>query len=320
MRGAIVLAALVAAWPAAAAELRPYVQLGSGVVHLSDLWSDLGEVRDRALGRGPAPGARITVGAAQLEAIARDFGVDWRVRSGNERVMLERPAALVEPARIRAALEAALRSAGAPETTRIEAPLPAGIQVPAGAPPRLTVAELAWDRAGGRFTAMLSVDAGEGEPQRFRLSGEAQVLVRSAVLTHRVRAGERLREEDVAMAAVPEASLRGGGPLEPRALVGQALRHEVRPGQALLAADIVSVPLVVRGGEVRMRLAAGGIEVIALGRALEGGGAGDRIRVSNPASRAVLLAEVTGEGEVRVDPSAPPVQAGRAGLDVAFAP
>ena len=46
---------------AAAAVLHPYSQISSDTVHLSDLFGDLANTADRALGAAPAPGARIVV-------------------------------------------------------------------------------------------------------------------------------------------------------------------------------------------------------------------------------------------------------------------
>ena len=67
-----------------AAVFRPITTLSAPVVRLSDLFDGLESDGDVVLGPGPAPGGRIVVEAAQLAAIARQFGVDWRPR-GNER-------------------------------------------------------------------------------------------------------------------------------------------------------------------------------------------------------------------------------------------
>ncbi|MBC7801400.1 MAG: flagella basal body P-ring formation protein FlgA, partial [Gemmatimonadaceae bacterium] len=79
---------LCCAMPASAATLRPFTTLTGPVVTLADLFDGAG---DRALGPSPAPGARITVEARQLDAIARQFGVDWRSTGAGDRVVLDRP-------------------------------------------------------------------------------------------------------------------------------------------------------------------------------------------------------------------------------------
>ena len=90
MKLATFLLACSFAVPAGAATLKPFTSLSSGVVRLSDLWD--GVTEDKPLGPAPAPGGRITVASAQLAAIAKQFGVDWRPGSTAERAVLERAA------------------------------------------------------------------------------------------------------------------------------------------------------------------------------------------------------------------------------------
>jgi flagella basal body P-ring formation protein FlgA len=58
-----------------------------------------------------------------------------------------------------------------------------------------------------------------------------------------------------------------------------------------------------------MHLQAPGISLIAQGVAMEAGATGERIRVLNPSSHAVVMAEVIGPGQVRVTPESTPVMA-----------
>ena len=60
-------------------------------VYLRDLFDDAGVGADRVLGPGPEPGGRIVVEAAQLNAIARQFDVEWRSVSRADRAVLEWP-------------------------------------------------------------------------------------------------------------------------------------------------------------------------------------------------------------------------------------
>src|SRR5690349_14875978 len=73
-----------------AATLRTYTTLHVSTVRLSDLFDGIDTKADRVLGPGPGPGGRIVVEAAQLGAIARQFGVEWRAGSSADRAVLER--------------------------------------------------------------------------------------------------------------------------------------------------------------------------------------------------------------------------------------
>jgi flagella basal body P-ring formation protein FlgA len=62
-----------------------------------------------------------------------------------------------------------------------------------------------------------------------------------------------------------------------------------------------------------MSLEQPGLSLSAMGVANESGGIGDRISVLNPASGAIVDAEVTAIGQVRVSPNSAPRLPARAG-------
>jgi flagella basal body P-ring formation protein FlgA len=305
-QGAFV-AAVLAVLPAQAANLRPYRELASNIVRLSDLFDELGETPDRDLGPAPAPGDRIIVEAPQLAAIANDFGVSWRPRSGAERAVLERGGAALPLESILAPLRHALIEVGAPPLADIDLPGFTPPTVPAGSAARPDISDVGYDAASGRFTAALSVAAPDMASLHERLAGQAVPLADAVVLARRLRPGAAIQADDVHMARLRAPLLHGNAPLSAGAVIGMALRHDVPPGQPLVAADIARPVLVTRGGFVRMRLEAGGLLLAAQGLALQDGALGDRVRVQNPSSHAVVMADVTGEGEVSVAPGRAPV-------------
>jgi flagella basal body P-ring formation protein FlgA len=93
--------------------------------------------------------------------------------------------------------------------------------------------------------------------------------------------------------------------------IGMALRHPAMPGQPLLIEELERPMLVTRGARVTMVLDAPGLSVVAQGQAMEAGAAGSQIQVLNPISRAVVVAEVTGPGTVRVAPGSIPLLPGQ---------
>lgn len=309
LRGLLLAAtcAPLAALPAHAASLRPYRELASNVVRLSDLFDALGETPDRDLGPAPAPGDRIIVEAPQLAAIASDFGVAWRPRSGAERAVLERGGIALPLESILAPLRHALVEAGAPSQADIDLPGFTPPTVPAGSAVRPAISEVAYDSASGRFTAALAVAAPDMASVHVRLAGQAVPVVDAVVLLRHMRPGTIVNADDVHMARLRATLLHGNTPLNEASVVGMALRHDVPPGQPLTAPDIARPLLVSRGGVVRMRLEASGLMLSAQGVAMEDGGLGDRVRVQNPSSHAVVMADVTGAGEVRVEPGRAPL-------------
>src|SRR5262250_28795 len=107
---------------AEAATLRTMTTLHAPVVLLSDLFDDAGTNADRVLGPGPGAGGRIVVEAAQLAAIARQFGVDWRPASSADRAVLDRPGRPLRRDAVLDAVRSALTAAGASDDCDIELP------------------------------------------------------------------------------------------------------------------------------------------------------------------------------------------------------
>ncbi len=300
-----VILALMLCPGARAATLRTAAVVHGPVVHIGDLWAHAGAIGRLVLGPGPAPGASITVPATQLAAIARAYGVDWTPNGAA--AVVTRPGQPVALAAVLAALRPALATYGVDngetDDTHLRISLPE-YQAPmldAGSSPKLTVGAIDYDAASGRFDAMMSASVNDTDPIRFRLAGIAYALAPALVAARRLPAGAVLAPSDLSVARLRAASLPAGAPTDPGVLVGQALRHAVQPGEPLTLADVERPIVVKRRSRVLMALSVPGLEVSALGEAMQDGAVGDRISVRNVASGAVLTAEVTGEGNVRVD-------------------
>ena len=221
----LVLASLLAwlAMPAAAATLKPFTTLTGPIVHLSDLFEAAG--LDRPLGPAPAPGNRITVEAAQLAAIARQFGVDWQPTSPADRAVLE-------------PLRAALAANGAPRDADLELPGFTTPMVPLDAKPLLDVTQLQYDAGTGRFTALLSISADGVPSAQIRLSGRIQEMVELPVPRRRMLPGDVVLASDLQWTRMNAVLARGEIVRTAAEAVGQALRRPVQPGQPLLLADL----------------------------------------------------------------------------------
>lgn len=310
-RAALSGLALLAAGAVEAATLRPLVTLSGPMVHLRDLFEDAGPNADRVLGPGPGPGGRIIVGATQLGAIARQFGVDWRPASSGDRAILEWPG---RPMRREDAIDAvrdALVAGGADPDCVIEmagftAPL-----VPLGSNPRPAVAQMDFNANTGRFTAMLSVTAEGMDPITSRIAGQVDTLVEIPVPTTRLASGAVVRAEDLRITRVSASVAKGEVVRDPTQAIGMQLKRSATPNQPMPITDLVRPAVVARDSVVRIVLDAQGLSLSGQGTALEAGAMGERIRIRNPSSRAILEAQVIAPGVVRVAPDGTPLMMGR---------
>ena len=293
----------LAAFPAHAATLRGGTTLSDSLVRLSDLFD--GVETDRAIGPSPEPGGRIFVEAAQLGAIARQFDVDWRPTSTADRIVLERPGRSFPREETLAALRVALGVAGVSADADVEMPGYTPILVPSDVRATAEVGQLDYNSTTGQFTAILSVTAAGMSPGHTRLSGRVLDVMELPVAVHRMMPGDVVGAADIQMARLHANAVRADVAQLPGQVVGMALRHPVGAGAPLLLADLARPQAVQKGEAVQMQLQTPGISVSAQGVAMDSGAVGERVRVLNASSRAVVEAEVLSSGRVRVSGTVP---------------
>jgi flagellar basal body P-ring formation protein FlgA len=290
-----------------AATRRTNTTLRGSTVRLSDLFDGVDSKADRVLGPGPGPGGRIVVEAAQLAAIARQFGVDWRAASPADRAVLERLGRPLRREDVLDAVREALIAAGASDECDVDVAGFTPPLVPVEAVPRPVVSELDYDQGVGRFSAMLSV-TGEGmEPLHLRVDGRVDDTIEVPVAAARLATGGILRSDDVRMARVRTSQIRGDVLRKPSDAIGLQTKRQIAPGQPLFTNELMHPSIVVKGATVLMLLDSPGIALTAQGQAIDSGAIGERIRVLNPSSHAAVEAEVIGPDRVRVAPAAVPM-------------
>nr|WP_028913563.1 flagellar basal body P-ring formation chaperone FlgA [Pseudorhodobacter ferrugineus] len=118
----------------------------------------------------------------------------------------------------------------------------------------------------------------------------------SLIATRIVRAQTLLSDADVTLVAaeIPGALTSSGD------AVGLEARVTLYPGRAIRIGDVGPPALVERNQLITLIYSAGGLGITTEGRALARGGVGDVIQVMNLSSRAVLAAQVLGDGSLRV--------------------
>ena len=299
----VLMTALCACHPAAAASLRGMTTLHGPVVYLHDLFDDAGVNADRILGPGPAPGDRIIVEAAQLNAIARQFDVSWRSVSAADRAVLEWPGRSLRQDEATNAVKAAITATGAPDDLDVETPGFVPPMVPADDQDvQVAVSQLDFDSSTGRFTAALTIASDTMNPVTTRISGKAEAMVPALVSATRLLPETILRAEDVRETHLAASRVPDQAATALDQVIGMQLRRPVPAGQPLRLADLRHPPLVQRGSIVQMVLNEGDLSLSAQATAIDDGAEGDRIRVQNLNSHNFVYADVVGADRVRVVP------------------
>jgi flagella basal body P-ring formation protein FlgA len=301
------LLGLCAIVPAHGATLRTMATLQGQQVYLRDLFDDAGANADRILGPGPGPGGRIVVEARQLKAIAKQYGVDWQPISGADRAMLEWPGRQLNREDVLAAVHAALVTRGAAPDCDVAIPGFNPPIVPVSGSSAPVVSQMDYDHELGRFTAVLSVTGAGMDPISVRIGGEVSDVIELPVALTRLPAGTIASPDDVRMARVHTSTVHAEVVHDPAMVIGMQLRRQIQAGTPIPVSELMQPTQITRGDPVRLHLEVGALSLTGQGVALESGAVGERIRVRNVSTQAVLEAEVEGPGVVRVVPGTSPI-------------
>jgi flagellar basal body P-ring formation protein FlgA len=122
------------------------------------------------------------------------------------------------------------------------------------------------------------------------------VFAQSVTPLHAIRSQTVIEPGDLTVA---EETVPGGiASIEEAA--GLEARVALYPGRPILASQLRAPALVERNAVVRMYYASGSLRIVAEGRALDRGGAGDAVRVMNLDSRQTVTGTVAADGSVEV--------------------
>jgi flagella basal body P-ring formation protein FlgA len=304
---AAAVVALAVSVPAFADETpRPFATL-KGDTRVDAPQIVLGDLFDGAEGHAaepvaaaPAPGGLIVFNANWLVAIAQSHGISWRAPSPSASIRVERAAIEVTADDLAKRLAEALDAEGPEKRVVLDNTI--RLFAPTGGPPDIGVDRLAYDRDTNRFTAEIRVPASDPGARPIHVSGRIQTMVQLAVLTRAVMPGDVIRAEDVSTDWMRVELAPLAGVADPQTLIGKTPRRPLRAGQALRPGD-VALPIVVKRNDlVLIVLEQPGMYLTAQGKALEDGGQGGVIRVTNLQSNRTIEAVVQEPGKVAVAP------------------
>lgn len=124
-----------------------------------------------------------------------------------------------------------------------------------------------------------------------------QALAQTVVPIRVIRSQSLIGAADVSVLA----ESRPGTFSELRQVVGKEAKVALYPGRPILIGDIGAPAVIERNQIVRMRYRTGALVISAEGRALDRGGVGDRVRIMNLVSRAVVFGWITELHEIEVN-------------------
>ncbi len=120
----------------------------------------------------------------------------------------------------------------------------------------------------------------------------------SLVAARTVRAHTVLSQTDVAVVA----DVLPGAASDPAQVIGLETRVALYKGRPILPDQLSAPAIVERNAAVLLAYKSGPVTILAEGRALARGGAGEWIRVMNIASRTTLTGRIGPDGTVYITP------------------
>lgn len=165
----------------------------------------------------------------------------------------------------------------------------------ASRPIRIAATDWHLDARTGHFRLVLAAELADGSAgSRIPVAGELRERVAVPVPRRPLPAGTLVEAADVETAWLPLAALPEDVVADAQRLVGREALRPLWPGRPVRAADLGTPRLVRRGETLTLVLRRPGLEITAVGRALDDGAAGEVVRVMNLDSRRVVRARVSG--------------------------
>ncbi|CAA7626899.1 flagellar basal body P-ring formation chaperone FlgA [Magnetospirillum sp. UT-4] len=288
-------------------ELKPQAVLDADVVRLGDLWDNLGPKAETVVAGAPQPGKRVTADARWLVAVAQAYGIDWQPASAYDRIVIERAGQVVDMRLIETELREALAMEGVRGNFDFDVANRGAlnIMVPGNGPTTVAVRDLGWDPRTNRFAATIEVPAGSPAAVRQRVQGRVFPTVRMPVLARAMGRGEVIAEKDIQWVDMREEQARRDVITDARQMIGQEPRFQVRAGVPVRLNDLQRSVLVSRNSLVTVALKTPFMSLTTQARAVEDGGKGDVIRITNLQTKRTVEATVDGPGLVSVVPGGP---------------
>jgi flagella basal body P-ring formation protein FlgA len=299
--------AMVPIWAYAAAPPRSSIVIDRSDVELKDLFGNLGSKGGRAIGEGPAPGDQFAVGKAQLQEIARRYGIEASPKSLPSEIIIRRAGVPVAKSVVIDALMHRLHGSGMPAHAFISLDQFKAPMVPPGSSPQVSAANINYDPTTDKFYDIVTISAAGTKTASFVLSGTMKPTRKVVVATRSLASREILGSSDVTTAWVPDSAIPQHVLRHPSSAYGKQLTHPVQAGEPVAKEFLAPPELVRKGAFITLSVATPGLEVKIRGLALDDGTLGSVIAALNPASHDIIQAVVTARNEAAVDPDSSPV-------------
>jgi len=288
---------------AAEPRLRPAIAIDANQITLGDLFENAGTAGAVVVTRAPAPGERFHLPLIDIAAAANSAGLSFMNYDPRHAVLVVRNGKPIADDIAFDEVRAALQRHAIGGDMKIEfGSRNLRLQVGRNDAETVAVRDLTFDDRAGRFSASVSAPADDPSAPRVRVFGNAWRVLQVPVLARPVPPGQVIGERDLAAIEMRADRIGLTVVTDTGSIVGMTPARPIAAGQPIGTQDIRRPVVVTRNSTVTMVYSLPGVTLTAMGKAMDEGGLGDTIRISNLQSRNVVTAIVEGADLVRIPP------------------
>ena len=287
-----------------AAQLRQNALISGGVVTLGDIFTDTASGADTVVLRAPKPGKKLVLSTAKLKRLAKQQDVAWSPQFGDETLTIRRLSNTIGSDEVLDALEDSLAMDGYDENYEIELTSRIKpIHTAFGKPVTPDVISFNIDSRGKQFSAIIAAAGDAAEASQIRVTGRIFQTELVPVLLRRIDQGETISEADISWRRVRLSEIRNGTVTGMNEIVGMNARRPLHVDKPVRRGDLRIPILIAKGSNVKMIFRSHGLLMMAIGRAVEDGAAGQEMRIMNLKSRTIVIAKAIGPDTVTISQS-----------------
>lgn len=287
----------------ALAEVKATATVTGAVITLGDVLENLEEGRDIRVMDSPAPGEKISIPTRYLVTLTRQHNVYWQNSRAVRRIIVTRKGKSIRHKDLKSLIgrELSARKLTDRQTKFYFTSRNARLYLPEDSSiDDITLEDLTFDQKSKKFSALISLPAGNGNHTTAIVRGRTQTISYVPALNKSILPGQEITEQDITWVAMPNLHIGRNIIRRKDQVVGLTPRRQLNDKTPLKLSDLKRPVIVSRGKMVSIIFRSGKISLTALGKATENGGQGDVIRVINSKSHKNIDAVVIGPGRVQV--------------------
>jgi flagella basal body P-ring formation protein FlgA len=286
--------------------LRHRITIEDAAIRLDDIFDGFGSPRagisgDTVVAYAPQPGRRAVFDAKWLSRVARRYRLDWRPTTRLDRMIVERASTVISAEDIMSALREEIKARGNAENIDLElSNRNLLVHIDSNLPATIEVVNISTESRLGKFTAIISVPAGDPQARRITIAGRIFPVVEVPVPSRALRPGSTIRPGDIKWIRVRANQVRNDVVTDPIEFDGRVAKRPLSANRLVRRSDLQTPVTVTKGMLVTMIFRTSSMLLTASGRALEGGSTGEFITVRNTQTNKTVDARILGPNRVEV--------------------